>query len=267
MGIIGKTMNRIIFILSIFAFIASSCGQRPNKQANTENYEESIRQTIMDDLKLCQDTLVDKCFDDFIYKFTCDKEFQLTRNRVDLDLSKLYECHAVYDYAFYFFNSFNIPDKEFEIDLTNEKYLSILNPTENKKTTLSFKKIGGRWFLTEIKTIKFDFNNVVDFEAFLYQFSIDSVFRKEHIKFPLKYEYADYENDYETKTDYLTEENVFKYDFFSKSNLIFFHSNKISNEKRILIFLRGIDNGWNTLYYFNKFNDTWKLIEESDYST
>ncbi|MCL2737922.1 MAG: hypothetical protein FWE30_00570 [Bacteroidales bacterium] len=30
-------MNKIIFILSILSFIANSCAQKPNKQANTEN--------------------------------------------------------------------------------------------------------------------------------------------------------------------------------------------------------------------------------------
>jgi len=40
-------MNKKIFILSVLAFIASSCGQRSNKQANTKD----ISQTIIDDMK------------------------------------------------------------------------------------------------------------------------------------------------------------------------------------------------------------------------
>jgi len=215
-----------------------------------------------DTLKSYKDTLIDNCFLDFIYLFTHDKEFQLTRS-----MTELYECHAVSEYAFHIFNSFNIPDKEFELDLTNDKYMSILKPTENKKTTLIFRKIDGRWFLSEIKNFDFDFENTENLEAFLYQFSNDSIFRKEHIKFPLKYEHLDYDNDYEIITDYLTEENTFEYNFFNNNNFVFFHSTAICNEKHILIYLRGIDTGWNSRYYFEKFNNVWKLIEENDYST
>ena len=43
-------MNKAIFILSILAFIASGCGQRSNKQVNTENNKDSA-QTVTYGLK------------------------------------------------------------------------------------------------------------------------------------------------------------------------------------------------------------------------
>ena len=209
------------------------------------------------------DTLVDVCFEDFIYQFWYDKEFQQMRSKIKgVDVSKLYNF---YDYANYFYGSFK-EKEEYSKDLTNEKYLSIFKPTENKKTTLSFEKIDGRWFLVKIQDFEFDFGNIENFEAFLYQFSTDSIFQKEHIKFPLKYVYADWEDDYEDKTDYLTEENVFQSNFFENDNLAFFHNNDISNKKQIKIHYRGIDNGILGYFYFEKFNNAWRLIESNDYS-
>jgi len=246
-------MKKIAIIISTTVLILSGCKNRPANPIELPS-DHATEEFSSD---------VDGNFHDFIYQFIFNKEFQLLRNITGLNMPKLY--YQTFDGFFlHFFNSFNIPDKEFSIDLTNERYLSILKPIEHKKTTLTFKKIDGSWFLAEIKDIEFDFYNVENFEAFLYQFSTDSVFRNGHIKFPLKYGYLD--DDYEKSTNYYTEENVPQYDFFNSSNLMFFHSREIGNEKQILIFLRGIDNGINSYYYFEKFNDTWRLIKDNDYS-
>ena len=132
---------------------------------------------------------------------------------------------------------------------------------------MSFNKIDGHWFLVDITNFYFDFEDVANFETFIYRFSTDSIFRIEHIKFPLKYGYLDDNKEgYPRKTGYLTEENVFPFDFFDKDEFVFFHSNDINNEKRILIHLRGVENGISAFYYFEKFNDTWILIEYNNYS-
>jgi hypothetical protein len=254
-------MKKLVIILIIFAIVFVGCKNRSSSSINLSNSYVNE-----DTAKVYKDTLIDKRFHDFIYEFACDKEFQLVRSMVESDIPEIYGCIIGYDYAEYIFNSFNIPDKEFEIDLRDENYLSIMKPTENKKTTLSFKKIDGQWFLSDIEDFEFDFANTANFEAFLYQFSIDSVFRKEHIKFPLKYEHIDYDGENEIITDYLTEENVFKYNFFNERYFMFFHGAKISNEDNILIFLTGIGYGLHSEYYFEKFNNAWKLIEHNDFS-
>jgi len=248
-------MMKLLFLVMIVAM--ASCGGSSNESDTVELVEDSLKSSV--------DTSVDICFDDFIHNFTCDKEFQSTRNKVgNVDISKLYGCHIGYEYALYFYNSFN--EKEvFNKDLTTEKYLSILNPTESKKTTLYFEKIDGRWFLVKIQDFGFDFNNIVNFEAFIYQFYTDSIFRKEYIKFPLKYVSIDYDNDYEEKTDYL-EDSVYIYNFFEKGRLTFFHNKEIGKKNNIKIQYRGIDNGILGYFYFEKYNNTWRLTENCDYS-
>ena len=66
-------MKKTFIILSIFAFIASSCGQKSNKQTNTGNYEENT----IDDLKPSEISQVSefKTFAlDFGFKVTVGEE-------------------------------------------------------------------------------------------------------------------------------------------------------------------------------------------------
>jgi len=233
------------------------------------NYGRSVRAVAEteDSLESSKETLaVDEYFEDFITSFRYHGKFRIARcgvvggiGMVNIGKSPLY------DYAFYLYNSHEEP--EYYNDLTNEKYLSILKPTENKKMNLRFDKINGRWFMVEIKNLEFDFNHTANFEAFIYQFSTDSIFRNEHIKFPLKYSFIrDNENGYQEKTDYLTKENVFQYNFFDKGDFVFFYDNENSDESRMLLHMRGYENGISNYYYFEKFDDTWQLIEFIDYS-
>ncbi|MFN8255948.1 MAG: hypothetical protein U0W24_09695 [Bacteroidales bacterium] len=69
------------------------------------------------------------------------------------------------------------------------------------------------------------------------------------------------------RSDYLTRENVPDYDFFNNSEILFFHDANYLNADKVLIYLRGIDNGFNTFYYFKKLNNIWYLVEDDDYST
>lgn len=234
---------------------------------NHLKYGRSIRPVIdsEDAMKQSYETFeVDECFDEFISYFMTNGKFQIVRCGVidEESILKLFESDFI-NYTYYFSNSFE-KNENCEEDISNEKYLSILNTTENKKIILSFKKIDGRWFLTNRKDLDFDYSNIENFETFFYRFSTDSSFRNKHINYPLKY--SDLDSDYEIKTDYLTSENELQFDFFETNEFRYFYDNDFDYTKRVLIWLKGLENGISSYFYFEKFNDGWKLVEYENYS-
>ncbi len=234
---------------------------------NYLKYGRSIRPVLdsNDVITNSVDTLiVDECFDEFISYFLTNGKFQIVRCGIidEAGVLNLFESEVA-NYIYHFSNSY---DKKIETceDISNEKYLSILNPAENNKTILSFKKINGRWFLVDKNEFEFDYNNVENFEAFFYQFSTDSSFRNRHINYPLKY--SDLDSEYEIKTDYLTSKNELQFDFFDMNTFKYFYDNDFDEKKRVLIWLKGLENGISSYFYFEKFDDEWKLIEYENYS-
>jgi hypothetical protein len=208
--------------------------------------------------------VTDNCFQNFADYFMYHKEFQISRTKIRN--WQYINYHDGYEYTLNFFNSFNIPDEQYSKDLTNQKFLTIIDLKTSKKTELFFRKIDNKWFLFNTFNSIFKTDSVVDFETFLYRFSTDTIFTKKHIKFPLKYVFSDPDNDGADTTMFLNENNMHYYNFFDKGKLIFYHENKSIDSKKIMINLRGIDNGLLSFYYFEIIDGRWKLIEENDYS-
>lgn len=204
-------------------------------------------------------------FYNFIYDFMFKEEIQAERAKVQGWKFKNY--FEGYDYTTHFFNSFEIPDNEFNSDISAKKYLSAINLNSRTKEVFAFEKSGDKWFLTNYSSYEFNTDSVIDFETFLFHFSKDSAYRMEHIQFPLKHGALNDEEDYSDTIIYLTRENVPDYDFFNNSEILFFHDANYLKADKVLIYLRGIDNGINTFYYFKKLDNIWYLVEDDDFST
>lgn len=241
---------RTIFIL-ILSILISSCNSNQKKSLFPESSDSLI--------------VYDKSFYDFIYDFMTDKDFQLSRTKINnWEYNNFF---SEYDYTLHFFKSFKIPEDEFEKDFTNTKYLTIIDIKKAKTTVLLFRKVDNNWILNKKSDMDFKPDSSVDFTSFLYNFSTDTTYLKEHIKFPLKYKFADPDKDFADSTLFINESNVTKYNFFDKGKLLFYHDSDFDKGNKILIKLNGIDNGLNSYYYFEKIDNQWFLIEENDYST
>jgi uncharacterized protein (TIGR02145 family) len=233
---------------------------------NYLKYGRSIRPVVDsgDVVKQSDDTLmVDECFDEFISNFITDGKFQIVRCGVtdEAAIVKLFESNFP-NYIYKFSNSFE-KNEDCE-DISNKKYLAVLNTIENKKIILSFKKIDGRWFLVEKEDLTLDYNNSKNFEVFFYRFATNKSFRNKHINYPLKY--SDLDADNQIKTKYLTSKNKLPFNFFNTNKLKYFYENDFNNKNRVLISLKDLENGTSLYFYFEKFNDGWKLIEYEIYS-
>ena len=108
-----------------------------------------------------------------------------------------------------------------------------------------------------------------DFNTFIEYFSKDSLFQISRVKLPLKVKQFDSEKDnYQIK--YFGKSNFIKMDFRIKKSKGDFDQWKqdIKIEKnKATIEITGIDNGIIVLYYFEKRNGKWTLIEVEDSST
>jgi len=152
--------------------------------------------------------------------------------------------------------------------LISKIFLPVLRIEELK--TFLFSKNNRKGYLKSFLKSTFNPDSTKGFLGFLYEFSKDTSFRNSHIKLPLKFTYLDMD-DLEDTTEYLTLKNLadFNYDLFKDKYFYFFHSglDKIDNSDKICLLFRGIDNGIFMMYYFERKDDTWQLVEEQDYST
>jgi hypothetical protein len=144
--------------------------------------------------------------------------------------------------------------------------VSILSFKANEATKYTFQRDSLSWDLTSIQTS--DLYAVPDskFIKFLINFSSDSLYQKSHIKFPLSYDYADADKDFETINSTITM-NDWRFIDFGKNIEGLFYPNVISTDPCRKIFLQGIENGIHVRYTFCQKNKVWNLVRLEDYST
>jgi hypothetical protein len=110
-----------------------------------------------------------------------------------------------------------------------------------------------------------------DFDVFFEKFSLDSVFQKEHIKFPLKRSHLD--NDYQDfVSEDVTESEYHFMDFASHKNGMKQEYDKYTVEitegkDTVAYFMKGYDNSIMINITFSFFDGCWYLVEIEDAST
>ncbi len=111
-----------------------------------------------------------------------------------------------------------------------------------------------------------------DFEDFFEKFSTDSIYQKNHVKFPLKSTYLNSGGDYELESKAIPEKDYLFIDFekhkAAKNNE--FEAFKVFTEKKgdtMFYSYRGIDNGIHGDIKFVFENDCWQLVAIDDSST
>ncbi|AMR31905.1 hypothetical protein A0256_10960 [Mucilaginibacter sp. PAMC 26640] len=102
-------------------------------------------------------------------------------------------------------------------------------------------------------------NHEVSFEAFLKRFNSDSVFQKAHVKFPLKMELP---NEEEDTVKYLSANKWAHFNFVSKGQDKF-TTVKLDNSHYVISY-QIEDTGFFLNYYFGYKNGEWKLESTKD---
>lgn len=163
--------------------------------------------------------------------------------------------------------SYNL-DSEFSEGMKEDSIvLSILNFKYSKSNNYEFKNDNNKWTLTKTYSTLLNENSDYEFLTFLLEFSKDSIFQKQHIRFPVLSYYADSDNDYDTAVDTLNKSKWKFIDLEDEIGTLLVHDNPMIESKHRTFMIRGIETGIYVNFYFQLVNEEWELIKLEDLST
>lgn len=242
--------NFLIFLVSILL----SCENKTTEINKVEN-GFSDKTTISNEKPLD----VDSNFYEFMIQFSSNKEFQAKRCKIqDWKYLDFYEKQEST-------NLINAEQNDFEKDKIFERRLVFIDLNTEIRTEFLFKKDNLKWYLVAQDKKHFETKADITFENFLYQFSRDTIYRKSHINYPLKYSILD-DNFEPTNSNILTGEE-YEFDIFNYDKFLYFKDKTNSETKKINLWIRGLDNGIMVNLFFEKKAGKWYLTQHDDSST
>lgn len=256
----------IIFFVSILILSCNSGKIQKSETSDTDNNFFDINSS---------DNQTDTSFVDFFEKFMWDKEFQKSRilfpikqNGNEIKTSEEWRYLPFYTNSNYIptltSDTLSIFDKDVNLE-SIEMY--IIDFKKDIVELFVFEKFNKNWHLKNSNKTTFEFLPDFDFINFLTRFSSDSIFQIKSISFPLTESYADSDNDYETTTKTIKEEDWKFWKLTNVINKLLLLSDIQKDNKYRNIFFSGVENGILVKYTFERINDNWKLIKFEDYST
>jgi hypothetical protein len=145
--------------------------------------------------------------------------------------------------------------------------LLLLNCKEEKKNEIIPQK-------KELeKNIQIEEECLQDFEQFFEEFAKDSIFQKEHVKFPFKYYFHEDIMSDKFSIEIVKSKIFYKFIDFTKDQKAMeseydrFTVEKNETKDTVIYKRIGYDNGINIEYKFNLINGCWYLISITDTST
>ncbi|WP_194778670.1 DUF4348 domain-containing protein [Pararhodonellum marinum] len=261
-------MKQILPFLMLIIFMLS-CNSEKNQKNEMTAMEISNTEMKTAEIK------GDSSFVDFFEKFMWNREFQKSRVVFPIKLkdNNIKSSEEWRHLPFYTANAYiptltsdtlSIFDKDVKLEST------IMFTVDFKKEiaeSFAFKKVNKNWYLKNSKKTTFANLPDLDFINFLTKFSKDSIFQVKSISFPITESFADSDNDYETATKTIKQEDWEFWKLTDDINQLMILSNVQADNKYRNIFFRGVENGIWVKYTFEKINGNWKLIKIEDYST
>lgn len=256
----------ILFLLTILLF---SCNSERTQKNETIDKDSSIVEIKPTEIK------GDTSFLDFFEKFMWDKGFQQSRvvfpvqqNGNEIKTSEDWRHLPFYTQNDYIptltSDTISIFDKDVKLESTK---MFIVDFKKNIAELFAFEKVNKNWYLKNLDKTTFTNLPDIDFINFLTKFSNDSIFQIKSISFPITESFADSDNDYETATKSITQEDWKYWKLIDDINQLMILSNIQTDNKYRNIFFRGVENGIWVKYTFEIINGNWKLIRLEDYST
>lgn len=282
-------MRKTIFMVITISFLVS-CG---NKKERVAAAEEPAMETV-DSIGLPMDTLlveeelsvekplppVDEYFDDFIFSFAQDGEFQSKRILFPLPyhtkdtVLKLKAEEWEYDslllssvYYTVILDSEEELDQMGDISITSAQVeWAYLESRFIKK--FFFEKIDNKWMLEGVSIYNFDEQQKNDFYSFYHQFVTDSVFQEQHISNPLEFVTTDPDDDFDVLEATLDVNQwfAFKPELPEKwlTNIIYGREHVNGNSKQKVLQLKGVGNGFVNTLFFRQRRGQWELYKYED---
>lgn len=281
-------IQRTIVLCCCISFVA--CGGKPKNKVPENIYAHDELYT---DEFVLKDSLgmdfsgepypmgVDESFDDFVFAYASNKDFQVQRTKFPLPIiedgkesSFIQKKEWVNDSLFtdrYFYTI--LFDKEEDMDMVGESELTearvewiYLDDYSTK--SYNFKRLDKIWLLKSISKDQLEDKKNEDFIKFYNQFASDTIFQVSRLEKPLEYVTTDPEDDFE-----ILETVIDANSWRSLSpvlpvkklvNINYGQPNDAESTSKILA-VKGIGNGFSNVYFFkmNK-QGSWKLYKFED---
>lgn len=265
------TVIKISLLCNIFLFSCSfqiehnksnADMQEPNLVAPNKTSSDEGRNEILDP----------NGFFVFFEQFMFNEDFQRERvkfpivvNGSKIDDVKQWRNQDLYKYQEFIPALFSDTlDGFFSNPLETKIDLYIPDFRKQKAKKYGFKKIDNLWYLTGVEPTKITDLPDQEFVNFLVQFSTDSIFQKQHIRFPMKDSFLSDEYEIESKLIHSADWQFMKMADGINNLMVLSIINSKSSYRTIVY--RGNENGIFCQSFFVKKNDAWFLYEMSDFS-
>ena len=220
----------------------------------------------------------DEVFSDFFYSFTNNKTYKISRivfplpcisgqktTYIDKDkwhFTRLQGKESIY---VVFYDKRSSTELEKSSNLTEVK-VERFKMEDELVCIYDFKKIEGKWMLSELKYQSLEYYKDCDFVQFYQLFASDSIFQSEHLKSSLTISVVDPEEDEEEMNGTIDAQqwpyfrpDMPKNDFI---NIDYGQSIRINDHR--IVALEGISNSYLCLLYFVNEDGRWMLYRLDD---
>jgi hypothetical protein len=228
-----------------------------------------------------QTTPIDELFDDFIYHFTSEKEFQRKRIVFPLPYNELNSFSKIKKQEWQYNTILNqegyytiLFDREEDMELTKDTSLTSVQvewiyPEKRTVKKYCFERIKKVWCLNAIHIFAIENGKEENFADFFIRFSNDTLFQQERIKKPLTFVTNDPDDDFSIIRTTLGQDQwaVFKPELPTGDiiNINYGQQNSNNSIKKIAA-LKSIGNGFSNTLYFQRKEGKWELYKFEDIS-
>lgn len=273
-----KTLSIGLFLL----FLCSACGNKTDAVkineavvlADSAAWDSLGEFDVPDNL--------DETFDDFVYTYASDKQFQHHRTHFPLSYTKdsvqksILREEWVHD-ALYTEQEFYNMLFDSEADMDYEKktdvdavYVAWLFLDKQKTRRYHFHRDEqGRWMLQNIEEVSLKGNPNEDFLRFFHKFCNDSVYQRAHVRSPLKFVTTDPDDDFKVMEAFISVDQWFAFrpslPKDKMTNICYGQPYSAAAWQKIVT-IRGIGSGYNNTLFFTRDKGSWRLSAYEDLS-
>ena len=269
--------------------VLSGCWEHSGK-ADSENMpvtEEVIAPVIEEDdtLEIVERKPVavidDGYFDDFIYTFATDEQFQRERIKFPLPVYNLDEALYIeedewqHDELFLSEDYYTLLfDKEDDMDLIADTAVHsvqfewiYLKDMVMKK--YYFERVEGMWVLEAVNQRQIDNEKNDDFIHFYEKFANDNIFQEQHIKNPLTFITLDPDDEFSILETFIDAKQWLAFcPVLPVEKLTNINYGQEGNDHSVekILKISGVGSGYSNLLYFRKVRNKWELYRFEDTS-
>lgn len=265
--------------------VMASC--RDNKLQNVfaadeDAEEDSTEVFVGDTLHLFDEeseppVAVDELFDDFFFNFVDDAHFQSQRISFPLRVKEDDEVKHLAAADWHRFNHFSL-DELYSFIYEREQDVKLQKDTTHKTVDVEwislhdlrmlqfdFKRLNGKWMLTELREVEGGNVPNADFLSFYSQFANDSVYQRRSLADPVRLILTSEDGEEDNQEEFLAPDDWFamRDDLPLPTDAVinFNYGQANISQNRKTMMMCGLSNGLEMKFRFKKVGDDWKLVE------